>query len=104
MHDNAEAAERFRADLSRPKARRGSARLPQGPLVQHPADDVERDLGGEDRRRAGVVVVGRDLDHAAVRKYKAAAPLIRAFIAELKGQARTSAKVAIERKREAATV
>jgi hypothetical protein len=39
---------------------------------------------------------------AAVRKHEADAPLIRAFIAELKGQARTSAKAAIERKSDAA--
>jgi DNA-binding transcriptional LysR family regulator len=48
-------------------------------------------------------IYGFDSQHfAAVRKHEADAPLIRAFIAELKGQARTSAKPATERKSEAA--
>jgi LysR family transcriptional regulator, transcriptional activator for bauABCD operon len=48
-------------------------------------------------------IYGFDSQHfAAVRKHEADAPLIRAFIAELKGQARTSAKAAIERKSDAA--
>jgi DNA-binding transcriptional LysR family regulator len=71
-----------------------------GRIIDRAAD---ADLDDARLRAIRPDIYGFDSQHfAAVRKHEADAPLIRAFIAELKGQARTSAKAAIERKSETA--